>query len=122
MPGWYDVSSRSIVEQEDEAGIKESSAIVKQLCEEQEVLPPDELKAATALVYSTLDEKQRRLCAGLESLRLGYGGDRKIANLLRMNVHTVAKGRKELLLEDLDLERIRKPGGGRKSIKKKRPR
>ena len=36
MPGWYDVSSLSIVEQEDEAGIKESSAILKQLCESQE--------------------------------------------------------------------------------------
>ena len=36
MSGWYDISSLSIVEQEDEAGIKESSAILKQLCEEQE--------------------------------------------------------------------------------------
>jgi len=36
MPGWYDISSMSIVEQEDETGIKESSAILKQLCEEQE--------------------------------------------------------------------------------------
>lgn len=36
MPGWYDVSSLSIVEQEDEAGIRESSAILKQLCESQE--------------------------------------------------------------------------------------
>jgi len=36
MPGWYDISSLSIVEQEDEAGIKESSAILKQLCESQE--------------------------------------------------------------------------------------
>lgn len=36
MPGWYDISSLSITEQEDEAGIKESSAILKQLCEEQE--------------------------------------------------------------------------------------
>jgi len=80
---------------------------------------PDELKAATILVYSALDEKQRRLCAGLESLRLGYGGDRKIADFLGMNVHTVAKGRKELLQEDLDLDRIRKPGAGRWSAKKK---
>ncbi len=80
----------------------------------------DELKAATVIVYSSLDEKQRRLCAGLESLRLGYGGDRKIADLLGMNVHTVAKGRKELLEEDLDLDRIRRPGGGRKQVKKKR--
>jgi len=36
MPGWYDISSLSIVDSEDEAGIRESSAILKQLCEEQE--------------------------------------------------------------------------------------
>ncbi len=36
MPGWYDISSLSIVEQEDETGIRESSAILKELCEEQE--------------------------------------------------------------------------------------
>lgn len=36
MPGWYDVSSLSIVENEDVDGIKESSAILKQLCQEQE--------------------------------------------------------------------------------------
>ncbi|MBT8118647.1 MAG: alpha/beta hydrolase [Gammaproteobacteria bacterium] len=36
MPGWYDISSLSIIDQEDEAGIKESSEILKQLCESQE--------------------------------------------------------------------------------------
>ena len=36
MPGWYDISSASIVEAEDDVGIKESSAILKQLCQEQE--------------------------------------------------------------------------------------
>ncbi len=36
MPGWYDISSLSIVDNEDESGIKESSAILKLLCEEQE--------------------------------------------------------------------------------------
>lgn len=36
MPGWYDISSLSIVEQEDEAGIRESSAILKQLCQAEE--------------------------------------------------------------------------------------
>ncbi|MCK4833171.1 MAG: dienelactone hydrolase family protein, partial [Gammaproteobacteria bacterium] len=34
--GWYDISSLSIVEQEDAAGIRESSAILQQLCEAQE--------------------------------------------------------------------------------------
>lgn len=36
MPGWYDISSLSIVDQEDESGIKESSEILKQICESQE--------------------------------------------------------------------------------------
>lgn len=36
MSGWYDISTLSIVDEEDEAGIMESSAILKQLCEEQE--------------------------------------------------------------------------------------
>lgn len=36
MPGWYDISSLSIIDQEDEAGIRESSAILKQICESQE--------------------------------------------------------------------------------------
>jgi phospholipase/carboxylesterase len=38
MPGWYDIRSLNISDQEDEAGIKESSAILKHLCEEQEAL------------------------------------------------------------------------------------
>jgi hypothetical protein len=33
----------------------------------------------------------------------------------------VGKGRRELLEQDLDLERIRKTGGGRKRAEKKRP-
>jgi hypothetical protein len=36
---------------------------------------PDELKAAILLFYSLLDEQQRRLFAGLESIKLGQGGD-----------------------------------------------
>ncbi len=36
MPGWYDISSLSIVEEEDAAGIRESSAILSELCQEQE--------------------------------------------------------------------------------------
>src|SRR5207249_9259892 len=58
---------------------------------------PDELKAAIVLFSSMLDEKQRRLYAGLESLKLGYGGDQRIAEFIGMDPHTVAKGRRELL-------------------------
>jgi len=81
---------------------------------------PDELKAAIVLFVSMLDEKQRRLYAGVESLKLGHGGDRKIAELTAMDVHTVARGRRELLGQDVDTERVRKAGGGRKRVEKKR--
>ena len=37
---------------------------------------PDELKAAILLFYSLLDEQQRRLFAGLESIKLGLGAIR----------------------------------------------
>jgi len=68
-----------------------------------------------------LDEKQRRLYAGLESLKLGYGGDQRIAEFIGMDPHTVAKGRRELLEQDLEIDRIRKAGGGRKRLEKKHP-
>jgi len=80
---------------------------------------PDELKAAIVLFFSLLDEKQRRLYAGLESLKMGHGGDRGIADLLDLNVGTVARGRQELLVRDAELERVRREGGGRKRLEKK---
>jgi hypothetical protein len=80
----------------------------------------DELKASMVLFLSTLNEKQRRLYAGLESLKLGYGGDRRIADFVGMDAHTVARGRRELAQHDLDVEGIRRAGGGRKTTEKKR--
>lgn len=84
-------------------------------------LPVDELKAAVILFFSLLDEKQRRVYAGLEAVRLGYGGDRRIAELLGLDTHTVAKGRRELLGDEVDRAHVRRRGGGRKSVEKKRP-
>ena len=83
-------------------------------------VPPDDLKAAVVLFYSLLDEKQRRLYAGLESLKLGRGGDRQLAEFLRMDAHTVARGRQELLQHNVDLGRVRRAGAGRKRVEKKR--
>lgn len=79
-----------------------------------------ELKAAVIIFFSLLDEKQRRLYAGLESLKQGYGGDSRIAELLGLDQHTVAKGRQELLNQDFEVERVRRKGGGRAPVKKKR--
>jgi hypothetical protein len=83
---------------------------------------PDEVKAALLLFMSLLDEQQRRLYAGLEALKIGSGGDRQIAELLGLHPKTVAKGRHELLEQDIEVQRIRRPGGGRKSVEKKRRR
>ncbi len=82
---------------------------------------PDELKAAIALFFCLLDEQQRRLFAGLESLKWGYGGDRKVARLLGLDEETVARGRRQLRDQDVELDRTRKAGGGRKPVEKKRP-
>ena len=85
-------------------------------------LMPDEMRAAIVLFFSLLDEKQRRLYAGLEALKTGRGGDAQIADLLGLDVGTVARGRQDLLQQDVAVERVRRAGGGRKSLEKKRRR
>lgn len=82
----------------------------------------DELPAAVALFYGLLDEQQRRLYAGLESLQQGHGGDQRMAELLALDVATVARGRRELLAGEVLRDRVRRVGGGRKAVEKKRPR
>jgi hypothetical protein len=82
---------------------------------------PEEAKAAILLFYSLLNEQQRRLYAGLESLKLGRGGDRQLADFLDLDPHTVARGRQQLLAQDVEVDRARRAGGGRKRVEKKRP-
>jgi hypothetical protein len=81
---------------------------------------PDELKAAILLFYGLLDEQQRRLFAGLESIRLGHGGDTLLGDFLNLDAHTVARGRQQLLDRNVVSGRIRRQGGGRQLAKKKR--
>lgn len=78
-----------------------------------------ELKAAIILFYSILDEKQRRLYAGLESMKMGYGGDSLVSELLNMDKETVSRGRKELIQGNFEKDRVRKQGAGRPEVKKK---
>ena len=82
---------------------------------------PDEMKAAIILFYSLLDEQQRRLYAGLESLKLGHGGDTVLAEFLGLDPHTIARGRRQLLDQDVAVGRARQRGAGRKPVEKKRP-
>ena len=82
-------------------------------------LAVEEAKAIILLFSSMLNEQQRRLYAGLESLKLGHGGDAHIASLLGMDPHTVARGRRELISADLRRDAVRAAGGGRLSQEKK---
>jgi hypothetical protein len=81
--------------------------------------PDPELQAAVGLFYSLWDEQQRRLYAGLASRRWGHGGDRRLAQLLGLDVGTVARGRHELWSGQVVRERIRQAGGGRPRVEKK---
>jgi hypothetical protein len=81
----------------------------------------DELKAAILLFYSLLDEQQRRLFAGLESMKLGHGGDTVLAEFLGVDSHTVSRGRQQLLDGNVAVGRTRRPGGGRLPVEKKPP-
>jgi len=85
-------------------------------------VPPDEMKTAIILFYSLLDEQQRRLYAGLESMKLGHGGDSVLGEFLGLDPHTIARGRRQLLDQDVEVGRIRQSGAGRKPVEKKRPR
>lgn len=81
----------------------------------------EEYRAARVLFYSLLDEQQRRLYAGLESIKQGHGGDRQLARALGLDEDTVARGRRELLASDVQPDRVRRAGGGRPRAEKKRP-
>ena len=82
------------------------------------ITDPTFLSAEQSLL-EILDERQRRLYAGLESLRPGSGNDPEVADRLGMARATVTKGRKQLLSGEFERHRVRKPGGGRKRVEKK---
>ncbi len=73
-------------------------------------------------LYSRLPEKSRRLYAGVEALKLLYGGISYIAELFGCSRDTISLGIKELAeAETLPKNRNRKAGGGRKLALEKEP-
>jgi len=76
------------------------------------------VQAAKALFYSLLDEQQRRLYAGLESLQSGHGGEQHMAEFFGLDVDTVARGRAELLSGQVLRGRVRQAGARRRAVGK----
>lgn len=73
------------------------------------------------LLLRHLNEQQRRWYAGLESLRLGHGGDRQLSQITGMAAETIARGRREIQsqMQGRPRHRIRRPGAGRPLLEKK---
>lgn len=89
-----------------------------------------EVEEAMRHFYAGLNEKDRRLYAGIEALKFGHGGKQYIAQVLGCSRNTVSKGALEAsglssreVHEHIGQEkrkpRNRKPGGGRRSYEKK---
>jgi hypothetical protein len=79
----------------------------------------EKTKMLMALHHSRLSEKDRRHYAAVEAIKLGRGGITYISKVLGVDRDTVSQGTKELLslIEDTscaELQRQRRPGGGRK--------
>ena len=77
-----------------------------------------------ALVFSRLDERQRRWVGALLAQVLGRGGTKQIAAWADLDPKTIWQGRIDLQrhLEDYPADgRVRRPGGGRPPLKKKMP-
>jgi len=82
----------------------------------------EEIASQMQELYRRLPERNRRLYAGIEALKLPYGGIRYIADLFSCSRDTVKRGLKELRQEEtLSQNRNRKAGGGRTPVLEKHP-
>jgi transposase len=66
-----------------------------------------------------LDEKQKRIYLATEAAGLGHGGVKAVHDLTGVSKTTIIRGKKELQEGDIEQSRVRKSGGGRKTIVQK---
>jgi hypothetical protein len=83
----------------------------------------DPIRARFEKLAWTLDERMRRLFAAAEASVLGHGGVSKVSRALGVSRRAIHAGLLELSaltgkdLPDQQRQRVRKPGGGRKSVR-----
>ena len=71
-------------------------------------------------IVATLDERQRRLFAGLLALRQGHGGIVTVSQVTGLSRTTIRRGIAELRSGvGTDHHQVRRPGGGRPAVEKK---
>ncbi len=73
------------------------------------------------LVFSRLNEDQRRWVAGLLAKAVGWGGDTQLSRMTGLDAKTIKRGRDELEngLRDCPTDRVRREGAGRHCAEKK---
>lgn len=75
----------------------------------------EEINLLKRAFYNQLDERNKRLYAGIEASRIGYYGVSEVSTLLNIHAHTVRQGKQDLLrMPSSPPSRIRKTGGGKK--------
>lgn len=78
---------------------------------------PEEIEKLMKQHYDSLNEKDRRRYAALESLKIEFYGEAYISRILNVTIKTIKKGKKELIEgSNVPNERIRTVGGGRNKI------
>ena len=82
------------------------------------------MKAKFSALRGVLNERSRRLVAAAEAQALGHGGIAWVAKASGVSRSTISRGLKELRGDGkaLDPSRIRRPGGGRKTVLEHTPR
>lgn len=75
------------------------------------------------LFASRLDEQQCRWFAGLEAMRMGRGGETRMAEIIGLDPKTIRRGRRELEanLEGRPVDGVRAPGAGRHAVEQQDP-
>jgi len=71
-------------------------------------------------LVKTLNEKQRRQFVGFLAKQAGYGGIQRMAQITGLHRDTISRGQRELEEAQDEDGRIRRQGGGRHLIEKKR--
>lgn len=74
------------------------------------------LATKIALIWPHLDERARRMLAASEARQLGHGGVSAVSRACGLSRVTIARGICELDEPPLAPGRIRRPGGGRRSL------
>lgn len=92
------------------------------ICQQSESHPDQAQHQQMNLFMSRLNEQQRRWYAAIEAQKLGHGGATLLARITGLSVETIRRGRTELEsgLAERPVDRVRRAGGGRKTVEKKR--